>query len=160
MNELQSARERARKIVSLGVCFYSLTPNRAQFRSTGLCFSELINYSVTSWQTRRLAARPASLWYLTVSAMFTLYTWECVQCKYHSWGNHRAPRDVSELQHLHPSAERNTDSTQDVQALSPTCVRCLNCTYHIQRLHPAHRHLHMVSARFPSPQVGPSTLCC
>lgn len=57
-----------------------------------------MNYSVSSWQMKRLAFLPRSVWYLTVSTVFTLYTWKCVHYKYRSWGNHRAPRDTNGLQ--------------------------------------------------------------
>lgn len=88
----EGARENVHNIGSLKEApFSSLTTNQAQFRSFGLCFRELIHYLVTSWQMKKVSFLPRSVRYLTVSTVFTLYTWECVRYKYHSWGNHRVP---------------------------------------------------------------------
>lgn len=63
---------------------------------------EGMNYLVSSWQIKRLDSLSRPVRYLTVSSVFTLFTWECVHYKYHSWGNHRAP-GVSEWAPPSPS---------------------------------------------------------
>lgn len=69
MNELQRVRIKVHNTGSLRESFSSLTPNQAQFRSFGLCFSELINNLESTRRMKRLASCPG--W---------CGTWRCQLC--------------------------------------------------------------------------------